>query len=543
MGIPSYFSYIIQTHNNVLYKYATIVQQRIFFQRLYMDCNSILYDCYHNLSSNETVESMKKKLIEDTANKIENYIRQIQPTECVYIAFDGVAPMAKMEQQRTRRYKSWFEAAFSESIDPKNADPMKTTSMFTPGTEFMNDLSIYMRTRFYKKEKKLNVKQIIIATPDEPGEGEHKLYSHLRENPCKHGERCVVYGLDADLLMLSLLHLSYCPNLYVFREAPQFAKLLQKKNEPVQPDEPWFLDMAKLGRSISNEMRCRHSDNHRMYDYVFMCFLLGNDFLPHFPALNIRTNGITIILDVYRKVIANTPNRYLLSKTNPPKIVWKEFYTLMKELAKNEYHYICQEYSQRRKWDNKSPEIQPKKTVKEKSELLQNTPVLYRQEENYICPHESKWESRYYKILFPENTQVNDVCKNYLEGLEWVFQYYMEGKVDWIWKYNYHYPPLLVDLATKVPILPTKFLPQRMTSSVHPYTQLCYVLPPIHHHLLPKNIQSMLRKKYKHVYEIKVDEKNIPILDFKWAFCRFFWESHVNLPDIQIRDEDIRLSQ
>ena len=40
----------------------------------------------------------------------------------------------------------------------------------------------------------------------------------------------------------------------------------------------------------------------KIEDYIFICFLLGNDFLPHFPALNIRQNGFTILLELYKKL-------------------------------------------------------------------------------------------------------------------------------------------------------------------------------------------------------------------------------------------------
>ena len=164
MGIPSYFSYLIHHHTGVLCKYINIIQKNIVFDRLYMDCNSILYDCYRKIPSDEPLESMQTKLLELTAVQIENYIHQIKPSQCVYIAFDGVAPMAKMEQQRTRRYKSWFDATIAQKIDPPKhtPDPKKTTCMFTPGTEFMNQLSLYMRHRFENQEKKYRLKTIIV---------------------------------------------------------------------------------------------------------------------------------------------------------------------------------------------------------------------------------------------------------------------------------------------------------------------------------------------------------------------------------------------
>jgi 5'-3' exonuclease len=168
--------------------------------------------------------------------------------------------------------------------------------------------------------------------------------------------------------MLSLFHLRYCSNLLVFREAPQFASIDTVKQ--YGPEEPIFLDIGKLGRSISHEMRCSAPDNHRMMDYVFLCFFLGNDFLPHFPSLNIRTHGITHLLDIYREVIGNKAEQYLISKSNPPKIQWKSLARFITALAKHEHHWIKEEYAIRSKWNKKPVSLQPKKTVKEKIQAL-----------------------------------------------------------------------------------------------------------------------------------------------------------------------------
>ena len=91
MGIPNYFSYILHNHAGVLCKYAQLFQQQVAFQRLYMDCNSILYDSYREISPNESVEGMETMLLELTAKKIDEYIYQIKPSDTIYIVLHSVS--------------------------------------------------------------------------------------------------------------------------------------------------------------------------------------------------------------------------------------------------------------------------------------------------------------------------------------------------------------------------------------------------------------------------------------------------------------------
>ena len=551
MGIPSYFSYIIKNHAHIL---NTLHYQkniaRTPFSKLYMDCNSIIYDAFHSLEKQESYQTMNSAEIErtiiiDVIANIKKYIHFINPSSNIYIAFDGVAPFAKMEQQRTRRYKSQYLSTLP-FITKKSR---WNTAAITPGTDFMNTLSYQIAREFENKESVYGVKQIIVSGSNDPGEGEHKMYEHLRANANRQ-ENVAIYGLDSDLIMLSIFHTIYCYNIYIFREANVFGDTNRNKHS-TQADSklPLFLNVHKLMKSISQEMDCVNNtnntnnnrtssfyDRYRVFDYVFLCFFLGNDFLPHFPALNIRTHGIQVLLDTYRQVVAK-PGQYLITKDGT-QIVWKNVNILVKELAKNEHNLLLQEYDLRDKWDRRQ---WPETTPKEKEELVNNVPVIFRTEEKYIAPKEAHWETRYYNALFhkPEHTDDNMFAKsvsiNYLEGLEWVFKYYTKGCPDWKWKYNYHYPPLFADLIKYVPHFASEFIAPNTNAPFSPYAQLSYVLPPEQLSLLPEKMRTYLFKTYPSLGAQ---------MEFQWAFCRYFWEAHnknvpLSLKDMEQLQKDI----
>ena len=117
MGIPSYFSYIVKNHPEILQKYLS---QNMPMHNLYMDCNSIIYDSFYGMTDEEKKGNIAKDLIQKVIVKIEEYIKIVNPSDTVIIAFDGVAPMAKLDQQRTRRYKSWFQSKITNTKRTKN---------------------------------------------------------------------------------------------------------------------------------------------------------------------------------------------------------------------------------------------------------------------------------------------------------------------------------------------------------------------------------------------------------------------------------------
>jgi 5'-3' exoribonuclease 1 len=136
MGIPSYFSYIVKNHINIITKFNNI---KFPIDNFYLDCNSIIYDIIYKTNFKEITENETEYIINNILIQIDNYIDIIKPTKNVLIAFDGVAPVAKLNQQRERRYKSHFQQKISQSILKKTTD--WNTASITPGTVFMNKLN------------------------------------------------------------------------------------------------------------------------------------------------------------------------------------------------------------------------------------------------------------------------------------------------------------------------------------------------------------------------------------------------------------------
>ena len=159
MGIPSYFAAIVRNYPSIIKKY---VNNTLKVDNLYLDCNSIIYDAYSKVEFDKLTEPIALTIINSVIRKIEDYVNIINPSQTLIIAFDGVAPVAKLEQQRTRRYKSWYQNEIANKIFNKDKVDVWNTAAITPGTKFMEELNNNVTKYFDKKTySKYNVVKIV----------------------------------------------------------------------------------------------------------------------------------------------------------------------------------------------------------------------------------------------------------------------------------------------------------------------------------------------------------------------------------------------
>lgn len=323
---------------------------------LYLDMNGIVHPCSH--PEDRPAPKDEEEMMLEIFRYTDRVVNMVRPRKILMIAVDGVAPRAKMNQQRSRRFRSAQEAQEKEkdkqelikllkqqnggTLPAENEEAVVKkafdSNSITPGTPFMDILAISLR---FWCQYKLNTDpgwaklKVIISDATVPGEGEHKIMNFVRSQRASPeydpNTRHVIYGLDADLIMLGLA--THEPHFRVLREDVFFqdgksrtCKLCGQKGHDAQNcrgeakekegehDEkekqatlkPFiWLHVSVLREYLAAELSIpnlpfRWDLERAIDDWIFMCCFVGNDFLPHLPALEIREHGIDTLTSIWR---------------------------------------------------------------------------------------------------------------------------------------------------------------------------------------------------------------------------------------------------
>ena len=109
MGVPGLAGWLIRRYPWILQAIEE-GQELPQCDELYIDFNQIIHGCTHPSWRDKPLESELEALLEMDA-VVSRLVNLLKPTTLLFVAVDGVAPVAKIAQQRERRYTSALRAA------------------------------------------------------------------------------------------------------------------------------------------------------------------------------------------------------------------------------------------------------------------------------------------------------------------------------------------------------------------------------------------------------------------------------------------------
>jgi len=526
MGVPYFFRYITSNYNNCVFE--RLNDKRVI---LYFDFNGIIYDAKASLTHTNISKKIiiEYHLIEKVLEILNNKINSIgfKRIDTIYIAIDGVAPMAKMVQQRQRRYKSVKETEMLQNLNKeynKTSDKIVwDTNAITPGTKFMERLTDALEFYGIRLKEIFPDIELIIDDSNNAGEGEHKLLEHMNIHKDIHKDKNkVIYGLDADLIILTMLK-GY-PNTYLFRESTYYPFKVDEKIEYL------FMDINEFRKEIMFDFgisEYQHSEN-AFQDYIFLTFLLGNDFIPNLFILKIQKDGFEHMRDIYKNGL-NRFKRFLISDNG----IDLEFLSfIIYGLYKNENKLLYDQSIDIARW---KPFLNPKLTEYERKKALIGYYPYYVKEKDTIQLGNNGWIERFNKYWLGNNEPalLDNVVINYLEGLEWILAYYKSGCKNWFWHYKFPVAPNLYSLYQGIEqmrkdkqyinnLVETKHFNNLKALNLY---QLIVVIP--------KKSVKVIPKEYRNLY-IKPEFAYLMPSDFKLLslFKRFYHECYAVLPRV-----------
>ncbi|XP_040384702.1 5'-3' exoribonuclease 4-like [Oryza brachyantha] len=532
---------------------------------------------------------------------MDRLIRIVKPTSLLYVMHPCI-DLNLIQETEEMILRERFRVEGKEVL-PREASSSRDPNVITPGTEFMEKLSqalkYYVRARLSSDPLWSNIK-VILSDANVPGEGEHKIMSFIRAQRGREGydpnTRHCLYGLDADLIMLALAshevhfsilredvltgsqHENVVPiiqnNVFTAQEAEKFKcrawfpRITEARPEGKLPKKPYqFLNIWVLREYLELDMKIpnpvQQLDIERLIDdFVFICFLTGNDFIAHVPSLEINEGAVDLIIEVY-KASFNKMGGYIVDtdKVKDKHAAFLKVSRLEKffhELSLYEEKIFQKRYRLKKvlitKIKMNSLELRQKlkDILSNKQNLLKSGACKLDKVSNVGCGNWSSaeiltyimqiklgslgWKSRYFKEKFGAEAKdeiaklQNEMVQKYLEGLCWVLLYYFSDVPSWSWYYPFYYAPF----ASDVKGLSRFKISFTLDKPLRPFDQLMAVLPPESSFALPKcyskvmnSEESLIRAYYPSELDIDTDGK------------RFLWQGIAKLPFI---DDKLLLS-
>jgi 5'-3' exonuclease len=387
MGIPFYFASLIKSHPGII---STIKKD----MPLDVDVFGVDFNCLIHRYLNDT-DPVKSVL-----DAFEHILQTVCKAKQVFVSLDGLVPYAKIVNQRYRRMKV------------KEGSEVFDRNQISPDTPFMRELEESLKARFPYAH---------LSPTQEPGEGEHKLFLEIGKLPEDQRKSVCIYGLDADLILISLIHhkISHPHNLHLLRESADF-------NDPKLKTA----EFATL--SIWTLLNQLPMDITQYTAMSVLCF--GNDFMPSLAMFSLREDGYSRALHVY-------------DQSGKPDLTTVEGRTIFLEYA----------------------------ATTELKLLRERVHLRRRPEEKALFGKDSSLVSRKFALHYLDGvSNIGFVVDAYWKTFHWTYHYFTQGTpLNWDWVYPYAEAPLITDIVEIEESLPPKAGKCKYTLR----NQLCFILP------------------------------------------------------------------